>query len=45
MLDFISLCDGNCTLIEIAEKLNVPIWELYDLVNLLESHKIISTDE
>ncbi len=45
MMNFISLCDGNCTLIEIAEKLNVPTWELYDLVNLLESHKIISTVE
>ena len=26
---------------EIAEKLNVPIWELYDLANKLESYNLI----
>ena len=45
MMDFISLCDGNCPLIEIAEKLNVPIWELYDLAHKLEGYNLISADE
>lgn len=45
MMDFISLCDGNSFLIEIAEKLNVPIWELYGLVNKLENHDLIEADE
>jgi aminopeptidase-like protein len=42
MMDFISWCDGEHTLLEISEKLNVPIWELYDLCNNLEDHEIIS---
>ena len=43
MMNFISLCDGKSSLLDIAEKLNVPIWNLYDLANKLESHKIIVT--
>ena len=42
MMDFISLCDGKSTLLEIAEILNVPIWDLYDLTKLLKKQKIIS---
>ncbi len=42
MMDFISLCDGECSLYEIAESLNVPIWELYDIVDKLKTHKLIS---
>ena len=41
-MDFISWCDGDHTLLEISEKLNVPIWELYDLCKNLEDHEIIS---
>ena len=37
MMNFISLSDGKTSLIEIANKLNMPIWELYDLVDKLES--------
>ena len=44
MMDFISWCDGDHTLLEISEKLNVPIWELYDLCNNLEDHEIISVN-
>ena len=43
MMNFISLCDGKNSLLDIAEKLNVPIWNLYDLANKLESHKLIVT--
>ena len=43
MMNFISLCDGKNSLLDIAEKLNVPIWNLYDLANKLESHQIIVT--
>ena len=42
MMDFISLCDGTTSLIEIAERLNVPIWDLYGLVDKLKSHGLIS---
>lgn len=41
MMNFLSLCDGCSYLIEIAEKLNVPMWELYDLANKLESYNLI----
>ncbi len=37
MMNLISLCDGENSLIEIAEILNVPIWDLYEIVdNLLK---------
>jgi aminopeptidase-like protein len=42
MMNFISLCDGKSSLLDIAERLNMPIWDLYDLANKLESHKLIS---
>ena len=45
MMDFISFCDGKVSLFEIAENLNLPIWELYGLVEKLESHGLISVKE
>jgi aminopeptidase-like protein len=41
MLNFISLCDGKTSLLDIADHLNVPVWELYELVDKLESHDLI----
>ena len=43
MMNFISLCDGQSSLLEIAENLNVPIWNLYEIVKKLESHNLISS--
>ena len=45
MMNLISLCDGQCSLVEIAETLNVPIWTLYDVVDELKSHSLIDIDE
>ena len=45
MMDFISVCDGKNSLLNIADLLNVPIWELYELANKLESYNIISARE
>tara|TARA_B100000787_G_C16197299_1_gene301880 strand:+ start:1292 stop:2572 length:1281 start_codon:yes stop_codon:yes gene_type:complete len=45
MMDFISLCDGKNSLLEIAEGLNVPIWDLYDVVKKLENQDLISANE
>ena len=45
MMNFISFCDGQTSLLEIAESLNLPIWELYELVNKLESHSLIGVNE
>lgn len=41
MMNLISLCDGQLSLLEIAEDLNLPIWELYGVVDLLISHNLI----
>ena len=45
MMDFISLCDGETTLLEIAERLNVPCWELYDLIDKLQEKNLLSIIE
>ena len=45
MMNCISLCDGQTSLLEIAEYLNLPIWDLYELVDKLESHSLISKNE
>ena len=44
-MDFISFCDGQRSLLEIAESLNVPMWDLYDIVDKLVSHNLITTNE
>ena len=43
MMNFISFCDGENSLLEIAESLNVPIWDLYDIVKKLENLSLINT--
>ena len=43
MMNFISYCDGQTSLLEIADYLNLPIWELYDVVDTLKSHNLIDT--
>ncbi len=41
MMDLISYSDGNNSLLDIANKINVPIWSLYSLLNILKEKKII----
>jgi aminopeptidase-like protein len=41
MMDFISLCDGEHSLLDIAEKINRPAWELYELTEKLVAHDLI----
>ncbi len=41
IMDLISFSDGKNDLLEIAEKLKVPIWDLYETVNQLISHNLI----
>ena len=41
LMNFISYCDGETSLLEIAENLNLPIWELYNIVNKLKDHNLI----
>jgi len=42
MMNFLSLCDGRNSMLDIAEKLGVPSWNLYSLANKLLSQKLIS---
>lgn len=45
MMDLISLCDGENTLLQIAETLNTPIWKLYELIDKLVEHKLLQPNE
>jgi aminopeptidase-like protein len=42
MMNFLSLCDGEHSLLDIAEKINHPAWDLYELVEKLILHDLIS---
>ena len=41
MMDLISLCDGKNSLLNIADKLCVPIWDLYEIVENLLKHDLL----
>ena len=40
-MDIITYCDGEHSLLEIAEIINVPIWELYEKIEVLLNEKLI----
>jgi aminopeptidase-like protein len=42
IMNLISFCDGEHSLLDIAEKINVPAWQLYETVEKLISEDIIS---
>ena len=41
MMDLISMCDGNTSLLKIANTLNVPAWDLYEIVDKLKFYNLI----
>ena len=41
MMDLISMCDGNTSLLKIANTLNVPAWDLYEIVDKLKYYNLI----
>ena len=41
MMNLLSFCDGQSSLLEISESLNLPIWDLYETVEKLKSHNLI----
>ena len=45
MMNFISYCDGNSSLLEIADKLKIPCWDLYQLTKRLEEINLISAKD
>ena len=42
MMNFMSFCDGEHSLLDIAEKINIPAWELYELTEKLVAHDLIT---
>ena len=44
MMDLISWSDGKHSLLEIAEKINIPIWDLYRPLEELSKHGIIKVN-
>ncbi len=41
-MDFLAYCDGHNDVIDIAEKIKMPIWDLYSIINTLKNNNIIS---
>ena len=42
IMNLLSFCDGEHSLLDIAEKINVPAWQLYETVEKLISEDLIS---
>lgn len=42
MMNLLSFCDGEHSLIDIAEKINIPAWDLYEPIEKLVSYDLIS---
>jgi len=42
MLDLTSYSDGQTSLLDIAEKINIPIWLLYNKIDILVKNKLLS---
>lgn len=41
MMNLIAYCDGNLTLLEIADRIGEPLWELTPIVKKLISHELL----
>jgi aminopeptidase-like protein len=42
MMNILAFCDGRTDLISIAEIINVPIWDLYEIISSLMDNDIVS---
>ena len=42
MMDLLAYSDGTKDLVEIAEAINVPVWELYEIVEVLVKHGLLA---
>jgi aminopeptidase-like protein len=42
IMNLLSYCDGEHSLMDIAEKINLPAWDLYESIEILISHDLIS---
>ncbi len=41
MMNFLAYCDGSLSNLEIAEKINVPLWKLKDIIDKLKKENIL----
>jgi aminopeptidase-like protein len=41
ILNVLSYCDGNNSLLDISELLEIPIWETFDLIETLSRHQLV----
>ena len=44
-MSFLSWCDGKNSLVEIAEKLNIPVWDLYIIAENMIQKKLIKLEK
>ena len=42
MMDLISYCDGEHTLLQIADKIKTPCWETYEILEKLKKHSLLT---
>lgn len=45
MMNFLAYADGCLSNLEIAEKINAPLWELKDIIEKLRKEKVIELTE
>jgi len=45
MMNFLAYCDGSSSNLEIAEKINVPLWELKETIDKLKKEGVLKTVE
>jgi len=45
MMNFLAYCDGSLNNLEIAEKINVPLWKLKDIIDKLKKENILKEKE
>lgn len=45
LMNLLSYCDGNHSLLDIADRIDEPIWELIPLVEQLQSHELLSISQ
>ena len=43
MMDMLSYCDGQHSLLDIADKIGVPVWTLADVLAPLIANKLVDT--
>lgn len=41
MMNLLTWCDGHNTLLDIAEKINLPVWNLYEMAKILQRKRLI----